>query len=232
MLSALVTGGGSGVGRAVTKHLVQAGWRVAILGRRAEALEATVALAPNRIRAEVCDIVDPDAVAAVRDRLQADWSGLDAVVNAAGTNIPVRSWTQVTPADFREVIEINLLGVFHVTSACLPLMAGREGATVVTIISDAGLLANAKAGASYVASKFGATGLVESLNAELRGQGIRSCGIFPGDIDTDLLNRRPVPPDAAARALMLQPDDVAACVMLAITLPARAVVEKLLVRPR
>jgi len=152
MLSALVTGGGSGVGRSVTKHLVQAGWRVAILGRRAEALDATAALAPDRIRPEICDIVDPDAVAAVCDRLRADWGGLDALVNAAGTNIPVRSWKEVSPADFREVIEINLLGVFHVTSACLPLMTGREGATVVTIISDAGLLANAKAGASYVAS--------------------------------------------------------------------------------
>jgi NADP-dependent 3-hydroxy acid dehydrogenase YdfG len=220
------------VGRAVAHHLARDGWRVAILGRRRGPLEATAALAPDRIRAEVCDVVDPDAVAALRDRLAADWGGLDAVVNAAGTNIPTRSWKQVTAAEFREVIEINLLGVFHVTSAFLPLLTGRERATVVTIISDAGLIANAKAGASYVASKFGVTGLVESLNAELRGQGIRACGIFPGDIDTELLNRRPTPPDAAARALMLQPDDVAACVMLAINLPARAVIEKLLVRPR
>src|SRR5436190_23394746 len=102
-LLALVTGGGSGVGRAVAHRLADAGWRVAILGRRADALAATAAHAPDRIRPEVCDVVDAAAVAAVCDRLRADWGGLDAVVNAAGTNIPTRSWTTVSAADFREV---------------------------------------------------------------------------------------------------------------------------------
>jgi NADP-dependent 3-hydroxy acid dehydrogenase YdfG len=111
-------------------------------------------------------------------------------------------------------------------------MRKHGGGTIVNIVSDAGLLANAKAGAAYVAGKFGVAGLTQSINAEERGNGIRACAIFPGDINTPLLDKRPVPPPAEAREKMLQPEDVAECVMLAINLPSRAVVEQLLVRPR
>ena len=103
--------------------------------------------------------------------------------------------------------------------------------TIVNIVSDAGKLASPKAGPAYVMSKFGLAGLTQAINAEERTQGIRACAIFPGDIDTPLLDKRPAPPGAEARAKMLQPEDVAACVLLAIQLPARAVVEEILVRP-
>ena len=101
----------------------------------------------------------------------------------------------------------------------------------MNILSDAAMIANAKAGAAYSASKFGVRGLTQSINLEQRQHGIRACGIFPGDINTPLLDRRPVPPSAEQRQQMLQPEDVADCVMLAISLPG-AVVEELLVRPR
>jgi NAD(P)-dependent dehydrogenase (short-subunit alcohol dehydrogenase family) len=83
-----------------------------------------------------------------------------------------------------------------------------------------------------VISKFGLAGLTQSINAEERGRGIRACAIFPGDIDTPLLEQRPQPPDAAARARMLRPEDVAECALLAIRLPERAIIEELIVRPR
>jgi NADP-dependent 3-hydroxy acid dehydrogenase YdfG len=81
-------------------------------------------------------------------------------------------------------------------------------------------------------SKFGMVGLNQAINAEERGNGIRACAILPGDIDTPILNKRPAPPNAEARARMLQPDDIADCVLLAVNLPTRAVVEELLIRPR
>ena len=88
-----------------------------------------------------------------------------------------------------------------------------------------------QAGAAYVVSKFGLTGLTQTINAEERPRGLRACCIFPGDIDTDLLNKRPVPPPPEARARMMQPEDIAACVWFAATLPDRATVEEILVRP-
>lgn len=228
-----MTGGGSGVGRAVALRLAQQGWCIAVLGQQIKALEDTAALAdPGAILPEPCDVSNPAEVAHLRDRLMSQWDGVDALVNAAGTNVPRRALADVSVEDFTRVLAVNLLGAFHLVQAFLPSMRGRERATIVNVISDAGLVANAKAGSAYVASKFGMSGLIESINAELRGEGIRGTAIYPGDIDTPFLDKRPVPPDAQARSLMLKPEDVADCVMLAINLPHRAVLEKLVVRPR
>jgi NADP-dependent 3-hydroxy acid dehydrogenase YdfG len=80
-------------------------------------------------------------------------------------------------------------------------------------------------------SKFGMAGLTQSINAEERGRGIRACAIFPGDIDTPLLNKRPQPPTAEQRTKMMTAEDIAECALLAINLPPRAIVEEILVRP-
>jgi NADP-dependent 3-hydroxy acid dehydrogenase YdfG len=229
---AVVTGGGSGVGRAVAIRLAREGWHVAVLGRRAAPLHETEALARgDAVIVAPCDVADAAAVAKVRDRILAAWGGVDVVVAAAGTNVVRRSLPELSVGDFQHIVGVNLAGLFNVVHAFLPSMRARGAGTIVPIVSDAGLIANAKGGGSYAASKFGANGLSEAINAELRGEGIRCCAIFPGDIDTPLLEKRPVPPGPEARARMLQPDDVAECVMLAINLPPRVIVEKLLVRP-
>ena len=130
------------------------------------------------------------------------------------------------------MIATDLDGVFYCIQAFLPTMRRQKSGTIINIVSDAGKLANVKAGAGYVASKFGLAGLTQSLNAEERVNGIRACAIFPGDIDTPLLNRRPVPPTPEARQKMLQSEDVAKCALLAINLPPRAVIEEILIRPQ
>jgi NADP-dependent 3-hydroxy acid dehydrogenase YdfG len=134
--------------------------------------------------------------------------------------------------DYRSVIDTNLNGAFYCMRCLLPAMRKKGGGTIVLIVSDAGIIANAKAGAAYVASKFAARGLVQSINAEERQNGIRATSLCPGDINTPILDKRPVPPAPEAREKMLQPEDVAECVMLAINLPSRAVVEELIIRPR
>ena len=111
-------------------------------------------------------------------------------------------------------------------------MRTHQSGTIVHIVSDAGKLASPKSGPAYAMSKFGLAGLTQSINAEERGRGIRACAIFPGDIDTPLLDKRPSPPSAEARTRMLRADDVADCVLLAISLPPHAVVEELVIRPR
>jgi len=225
---AIVTGASSGVGRAVALYLSVRGWQVAAIARRRETLEET----GNRIHAYPCDVTDAGAVAAAVADVIAKFGGVNALVNSAGTNIPRRAMDVLTLDDFHAVIDVNLNGAFHCVHAVLPHMRRQGEGTIVNIVSDAGLIANAKAGAAYVASKFGLTGLTQSINAEERQNGIRACAIFPGDIDTGLLEKRPAPPPPEARAKMLKPEDVAECVMLAIDLPQRAVVEQLVVRPR
>ena len=232
---AVVTGAGSGVGQAVAWRLARAGWGVALVGRRAAALDETIRQAgagAGPLLALPCDISDQAAVEAMRDTVQARLGPVDVLVNAAGTNTPHRSLEQLDAEDYRRVVRTNLDGAFYCVQAFLPGMRERHSGTIVNIISDAGLRANAKAGSAYVASKFALAGLTESINAEERTQGIRACGIFPGDINTPLLEKRPTPPPADARVEMLQPEDIAECVWLAISLPPRAIVESLVVRPR
>ena len=230
---AIVTGAGSGVGRAVALWLAREGWEVAAVGRRPEALQETAQLSGHgKVHPCPFDVGDPGTGPAVVQAMVQKFGGVGVLVNSAGTNIPRRGLDVLSIADFRSLVDVNLNGTFHFVHAVLPVMRKRGQGTIVNVVSDAGLIANAKAGAAYVASKFGVTGLTQSINAEERHNGIRATAVFPGDIDTPLLEKRPQPPTAEARAKMLQPEDVAACVMLAINLPQRAVIEQLLVRPR
>jgi NADP-dependent 3-hydroxy acid dehydrogenase YdfG len=231
--AAIVTGAGSGVGRAVALWLAREGWHVAIVGRRAEQLRETAQLAgQGSVHPCAFDVGDPKAAPAVVETVVQKFGGVHALINSAGTNLPRRGLDVLSVEDFHKLVDVNLHGTFHFVHAVLPVMRKQGEGTIVNVVSDAGLIANAKAGAAYVASKFGVTGLTQSINAEERDKGIRATAVFPGDIDTPLLEKRPNPPTPEARAKMLQPDDVAACVMLAINLPQRAVVEQLLVRPR
>ncbi len=229
--TAIVTGAGSGVGRAVALRLASEGWNVAAIGRTAANLNQTRQFAganASRIQTFVCDIAEAGAVAQAVTQIDE----VTALVNCAGTNIPRRSLAELSVEDFDQVIAANLNGAFYFVREVLPKMRAAGGGTIINIVSDAGLIANAKAGPAYVASKFGLTGLTQSINAEERANGIRACAIFPGDIATPLLDKRPVPPPAEARVKMLQPEDLADCVMLCLNLPERAVVEQMVIRPR
>jgi NADP-dependent 3-hydroxy acid dehydrogenase YdfG len=231
----VVTGAGSGVGRATALLFARGGWRVALLGRRPDALAETVALAPaaarKRLAALPCDLSQPKSIADTARAVLRQFSRIDVLVNAAGNNIPRRSLGELTAADYTAVMDANVNGVLLLVQAFLPTMRAQAAGTIVNVGSEAGKQASAKAGAAYVVSKFGITGLTQTINAEERPNGLRACCIFPGDIDTPLLSKRPTPPPAEARARMMLPEDIAACVWFAATLPARATVEEILVRP-
>jgi NAD(P)-dependent dehydrogenase (short-subunit alcohol dehydrogenase family) len=231
---AVITGAGSGVGRAVALALVREGWRLALTGRRPGPLHETAHLTglPARdVLVFECDITHPEQVRRMAQQVQEHLSPVEALVNAAGTNTPERSLEVLTFEKYRELMETNLTGAFLCAQAFLPEMRRRGKGTIVNVVSDAAKQASAKAGAAYVMSKWGQAGLTQAINAEERVHGIRACSIFPGDIDTPLLDKRPSPPDASARKQMLQAEDVAKCVLLAIELPTRAVVEEIVIRP-
>lgn len=231
--NAVVTGAGSGVGQATALALVQAGWRVALIGRRESALAETVALGDAaKMLVCPCDIGDSSAVEAAGRRILAEFGEVEVLVNAAGTNAPKRALEVLSLPDYHDMMNANLNGAYYCVQAFLPGMRTRGSGTIVNVVSDAGKQASPKAGPAYVMSKFGLAGLTQSINAEERGRGVRACALFPGDIDTPLLNKRPVVPDAALREKMMRPEDVAECVLLCINLPSRVIIEEMIVRPR
>ena len=232
---AIITGAGSGVGQAIALALVKKGWSVSIIGRRADALKDTVTKAGadgSKLDAYSLDIADAAGVAKTVATAIAKRGGVQVLVNAAGTNIPKRSLEVLSNDDWRAVLDANLNGTYYMVNAVLPAMRTQKSGTIVNIVSDAGLKANPKAGPSYVASKFAVSGLTQAINCEEQKHGIRATAIYPGDINTPLLDKRPVPPPMELRGSMLQAADVAACALLAIELPYNAVIEELLLRPR
>jgi len=233
--TAVITGAGSGVGQSTALKLAALGWNVALVGRRAEALQETVSLAGDagsRCRIYPTDIGQPGAVSSMAERVLQEFGEVGVLVNAAGTNVPNRSLEILTLADYTAMMDANLHGAYYCAQAFLPGMRARGSGTIVNIVSDAGKQASPKAGPAYAMSKFGLAGLTQSINAEERGRGIRAIAIFPGDIDTPLLNRRPVVPDATARARMMKAEDIADCAVFCLSLPSRVIVEEMIVRPR
>ena len=232
--TAVVTGAGSGVGQSAAVALARDGWRVAIIGRREAALKETASLAgadAKRLVICPCDISDPSAVDKMAAHVRSEIGDLEVLINAAGTNTPARSLKELSLEKYRELVETNLTGAYLCVQAFLPRMRERRSGTIINIVSEAGKQASPKAGVAYVVSKFGMAGLTQSINAEERPNGIRACSIFPGDIDTPILDKRPSPPSAEARTKMLRGEDIAECVLLVIKLPPRAVVEEILIRP-
>jgi len=233
--NAVVTGAGSGVGQSIAIQLVESGWNVAIVGRRADALKETAAMAGKAGRQLLvcpCDIGDSQRVSEMAATVLGAFKTVEVLVNAAGTNAPRRSLEILSAEDYHAMINTNLNGAYYCVQAFLPQMRSRRSGTIINIVSDAGKQASPKAGPAYVMSKFGMAGLNQSINAEERGNGIRACAIFPGDIDTPLLDKRPAPPPPEARARMMKAEDIAACALFCINLPDRAIVEELIVRPR
>ncbi len=232
---AVITGAGSGVGRAAALMFARNGWWTAIVGRRVSALDETIKLAgtdKQYLLSCPCDVSNPESVNQMSNRVLSLFERVDVLVNSAGTNIPKRSLLELSYGNYQTILETNLTGAYLCTQAFLPSMRQQQSGTIVNIISEAGKQASAKAGPAYVASKFGMAGLTQSINAEERGNGIRACAVFPGDIDTPILDLRPVPPSPEARKKMLQSEDVAQCIWFAINLPSHAIVEEILIRPR
>src|SRR5882762_8367516 len=233
--TAVVTGAGSGVGQAIALALAKQDWKVALVGRREGPLRETVKLAGELAQQFLvcpCDIGHAKAIEQMAKRVLAEFKEVEVLVNAAGTNAPKRALEVLSSEDYHSMINTNLHGAYYCVQAFLPQMRARKSGTIINIVSDAGKQASPKAGPAYVMSKFGLAGLAQSINAEERGNGIRGCAIFPGDIDTPLLNRRPHPPDVAARARMMRAEDVADCAIFCINLPQNVIVEEMLVRPR
>src|SRR5207302_8274676 len=124
-----------------------------------------------------------------------------------------------------------LHGTFQVTGAALPAMRRQGGGTIVNVSSIAGVTASLLAGPAYSAAKAAVVSFTQSINLAERSHGIRACAICPGEVATPIMERRPHPPSAAARATMLQPEDIAETILHVAALPDRAAVELVTIRP-
>jgi NADP-dependent 3-hydroxy acid dehydrogenase YdfG len=231
----LVSGAGSGIGRAVAQALAALEIRVALLGRRRDALERTrqeLGAAGAHARIEPCDVANRAHVGAAVERVLAEFGGsIDILVCNAGTNTAKRSLEAIDPAEWDRLIATNLTGAFNLVHFVLPAMRAQKRGLVIQIASIAGLRASVLGGAAYSASKFGQAALGVCLGREERGRGIRSTVIYPGEVNTPILDERPVPVPPERKAAILQPEDVAAAVRFVAELNPRVSVPELVIVP-
>ncbi|NKB67149.1 MAG: SDR family NAD(P)-dependent oxidoreductase [Candidatus Latescibacteria bacterium] len=228
----VVTGAGTGIGQATAVAFSRAGAAVVLVGRRPEKLAETARDLPaERTLLETCDVADRTAVNALATRVEQHFGAAAILVNNAGVNTNPRSVAQVDPAAWDLTVAVNLTGVFNAVRAFLPGMRQNRDGIIINIASIAGLRAGKLAGAAYTASKHGAVALTHSINNEEVDYGIRACAICPGEVATPILDQRPEPVSPQRRARMLQAEDVAAAVLFVSSLPPRACVAELVIKP-
>ncbi|ROQ16789.1 MULTISPECIES: SDR family oxidoreductase [unclassified Curtobacterium] len=228
-----VTGGGSGMGAASAEAAARDGWTVVLSGRRVDRLEqvaATITAAGGTAEVLPLDAADPAAVASARDAVLERFGRLDAVVLAAGLNAPRRRWDDQSLPDFRAIVDTNLTAVVTVVDAALPALR-ESGGVVVVVSSYAGWSFQPGAGVAYSASKTALGSVVRSLNQQEAHHGVRATHLCPGDVATDFLDQRPSVPDAAARSVMLQPEDIARAVSFVLEAPSYMRIDELVVSP-
>ncbi|MFP5460346.1 MAG: SDR family oxidoreductase [Gammaproteobacteria bacterium] len=190
---AIVTGAGTGIGRAVAVTMLRAGWWVALAGRRPELLEAAIRSSgapPHHALSVPTDVADPAAVDALFERTRAAWGRLDVLFNNAGTGAPAIPLEDLTPAQWRQVVDVNLTGAFLCTQAAFRLMKA-QSPRGGRIINNGSISAHAPRpnSAPYTATKHAITGLTRATSLDGRKYDIACGQIDIGNAATEMTER-------------------------------------------
>jgi NADP-dependent 3-hydroxy acid dehydrogenase YdfG len=221
------------MGRATAVSAAANGWRVALSGRRADALRETqelITAAGGTAMVAPLDVRDGDQIAGAHAAITEQWGPVTGLVLSAGLNNPRRAWRDQRMSDFSDIVNTNLVAVAAVIDEALPDLRQNAG-TVVVISSFAGWRPSPNAGVAYSASKTALSALCDSLNTQEAEHGVRACNLCPGDVDSDFLALRPNVPDTDARAVMLTPDDIGRAVQFVLDSPAHVRINELVITP-
>ncbi|RPH81017.1 MAG: SDR family oxidoreductase [Planctomycetaceae bacterium] len=229
----VITGGGTGIGAGIARELAMAGCRVIVGGRREEPLrELSQSVdSPTPIRYGILDVAEDQSIHDFFKGAVEQVGEIDILVNSAGVNIPNRTIDKMLPDDWDRVLRINATGAYRCMLEVLPAMRRRHDGVIINISSISGKRAIQLGGVVYCASKFAMTALGTTVANEVRNEGVRITNVYPGEVDTPLIDKRPVPVSQAHRDSMLKPEDIAAVVGTICRLPARANVPEVVVKP-
>lgn len=226
---AIVTGGTKGIGRAIAEALVRGGASVCISARHEDEVERAASelgdAGEGAVVGAVCDVRDYDEVRALFEHTVAELGGVDILINNAGIGLFGRV-EELSPEDFRAVVETNLFGVFYCCREAIPQMKRRGGGYIINISSLAGVNAHPQM-AAYNASKFALNGFSEALMQEVRHDRIKVSYIMPGSVNTHFGDEEP----SAEKSWQLQPEDIAEVVIDLLNHPERSLPSRVEIRP-
>jgi len=229
--TALVTGAGRGIGRAIALALAKAGVRLALAARRRNELES-VASEIRALNSEVfiipTDMSEEPQVREMIAKTVAHFGALQILVNNAGLG-HFHHVAEMTTAQWDEMFDVNLRGVFLATREALPHLRKAGESFVVNLASLAGKNTFVNGG-GYAATKWGLRAFSQCLMLEERQHGVRVLVVCPGSVDTDFANGRTGSPHSAKKEI-IRPEDVAETIMLALRMPQRTMVSEIDIRP-
>lgn len=230
---ALITGGGTGIGAASAAALAAQGVQVVITGRREEKLRAAAAQAGGNppVAYRAADVGKREEAVALVEWVTSTYGRIDILVNSAGVNVVQRRIAELSPENWDYIMNVNTTGAFNTIHAVLPQMRERRDGLIINVSSLAGVRASPLGGAAYSASKHAMNALTTVIAIEEKDNGIRATNLCPGEVNTPLLEDRPVKVSEEHKAQILQPEDVAAAVVFIASLPPRAHVPELLIKP-
>lgn len=235
---AIVTGASAGIGEATAIALAAEGAKVAIVARRSDRLEALaqkITAAGGEAFAIAADITDDTKLQTIVDKTKTTWGRIDILVNNAGIAL-TGAIVSANPADWRRMIDLNLIALMNLTHAVLPLLQAQGSGHIVNISSVAGRTIRSGIG-GYNVSKWGVTAFSEALRLEVSQHNIRVTVIEPGMVNTGIDQHIR---DAGARQRSqelrnsitpLESVDVASAIVYAVTQPPRVNVNEILIRP-
>ena len=197
---------------------------------RLAALKAELASENIAIETEIADAADAAAMEQLAGRTRKQLGPIDILVYNTGTNVPDRALTRLTAPIWDMMLSTNLNGAYYATRAVLPAMRERKSGHLIYVASISAIVPDIS-GAAYQASKRGLVGLAHAIRVEEKENGIRTCAICPGLVETEILERRPVKPSPEMLAKALQPEDVAEAILAVAKLPPRASVPELQLMP-
>ena len=229
----LIVGASSGIGRSAAVLFAREGAKVVAAARREDRLQALkdeLASEQREIAVRCADASSPTDMQQLAQETLEQFGRIDILVFATGTNIPERSMERLNPGLWKSLVDVNLNGAFYATYAVLPSMRAAGSGHLIYISSISGLVPDVS-GAAYQASKRGVLGLAHAIRVEEKQNGIRTCVICPGLVDTELIDKRPVKPSPEVLAKALQAEDVAETIFFVAKLPSRAVIPELQLMP-
>lgn len=231
---AIVTGAGSGIGRYTSRLLAERRARVVLVGRRIEPLQAVereIRDTGGQAVARQTDVEDPQQCRSLVEWTSASLGPTQILVHSAGYSSFARSVLNLELEEWAGVLNVNLTGAFVLAQGILPGMLAQGGGSIVFVSSMAAVRPNPMSGPAYASAKAALGNFARSLNAELRSKGVRTTCIFPAEVDTPILEKRPRPPTQQERATMMQPEDVAELILACLAMPARTLVEEIYMSP-
>ncbi|OWP61873.1 3-ketoacyl-ACP reductase [Hymenobacter amundsenii] len=224
--TALVTGAGKGIGRAIAVALAQEGVRVALLARTEKDLQAVAQeikkLGGPAAVVVVADVADRADVEKAVSTALGELGTIDILINNAGIGTFAKV-LDMEPAEWEKIIQVNLLGAYYTTRAVLPQMVERQTGDIINVASTAGLRASA-GGSAYSASKFALLGFTESLMQEVRKQNIRVSALTPSTVATELATSNNLTDGNPDK--VMQPEDLAEIVISQLKLNRRIFIKE------